>query len=62
MIIGSVKFPLLIILNLALPDDWFVPGPNLVNLKLDYKTEEEWEYALRYVFSHFYSNYNIIKQ
>ena len=42
--------------------EFIVPGPNLVNLKLDYKTEEEWEYALRYVFSHFYSNYNIIKQ
>lgn len=35
--------------------------PNLINIKLDYKTEEEWEYTLRFVFKHFYNKYNIIK-
>lgn len=28
---------------------FIVPGPNMVNLKIDYKTEEEWEYALKFV-------------
>ena len=37
-------------------------GPNLIDLKLDYKTEEEWEAAFRFVFKHFYSKYNIIKE
>ena len=41
---------------------FIVPGPNLVNLKLDYKTEDEWEYTLRFVFKHFYTKYNIIKE
>ena len=41
---------------------FIIPGPNLVNMKLDYKTEEQWEYTLRFVFKHFYSKYNIIKE
>lgn len=40
---------------------FIIPGPNLVNLRLDFKTEDQWEYALKFVFKHFYSKYNIIK-
>lgn len=40
---------------------FIVPGPDWVNLKLDYKTEEEWEYTLKFVFNNFYNQYNIIK-
>lgn len=40
---------------------FIIPCPNLINIKLDYKTEEEWEYTLRFVFKHFYNKYNIIK-
>lgn len=39
-----------------------ISGPYLVNLKLDYKTEEEWEYTFRFIFKHFYNKYNIIKE
>lgn len=40
---------------------FIIPCPNLINIKLDYKTEEEWEYTLRFVFQHFYNKYNIIE-
>lgn len=32
------------------------PGPGFVNLKLDYKTEDEWMYALEFVFKTFYKH------
>lgn len=41
--------------------EFVVFGPNWVNLKLNYKTEEEWEYTLKFVFNNFYNQYNIIK-
>lgn len=43
-------------------DLWkFRDSEAMVNIKLDYKTEEEWEHTFYFVFKNFYKKYNIIK-
>lgn len=46
-------------------DQWefLFPEPhNMINLKLDFKTDDEWEYTLRFVFKHFFNQYKIIQE
>lgn len=41
--------------------EFITPGCDWVNLKLDYKTEQEWDNILSFVFKTFYDKYNIFK-